>query len=109
MFCKECGKDIKDNAAVCIHCGVATGSAQNTQVNVNVGGGEGTSDKEWLITLLLCFFLGGLGIHRFYTGHTGVGVAQLLTFGGCGIWALIDFITILTGSFTDAEGRSLKK
>ncbi len=108
MFCKECGKDIKDNAAICIHCGVATGSAQNTQVNVNIGGEE-TSDKEWLVTLLLCFFGGGIGIHRFYTGHTGVGVAQLLTLGGCGIWVLIDLIMILTGSFTDAQGRPLKK
>ena len=108
MFCKECGKDIKDNAAVCIHCGVSTGSGQNTQVNVNIGG-EGTSDKEWLVSLLLCFFLGGIGVHRFYTGHTGIGVIQLLTFGGCGIWTLIDFITIITGSFKDSEGRPLKK
>ena len=65
--------------------------------------------KEWLVTLLLCFFVGVLGIHRFYTGHIGIGVAQLLTFGGCGIWALIDFILILVGSYKDAEGRPLKK
>ena len=65
--------------------------------------------KEWLVTLLLCFFLGGLGIHRFYTGHTGIGIAQLLTLGGCGIWALIDFIMIIVGNFKDAQGRPLKK
>ena len=64
--------------------------------------------REWLVCLLLCFFLGYLGIHRFYVGKTGTGIAQLLTAGGCGIWALIDFIMILLGKFTDAEGRVIK-
>lgn len=63
------------------------------------------NSNQWLVVLLLCFFLGGLGIHRFYVGKTGSGVAQLLTAGGCGIWALIDFIMILTGNFTDADGN----
>lgn len=67
------------------------------------------SDRQWLITLLLCIFLGGLGIHRFYTGHTVIGAIQLLTLGGCGIWVLIDFILILFGSYKDAEGLPLKR
>lgn len=66
--------------------------------------GEG---KDWLVTLLLCIFVGCLGIHRFYTGHIGIGIAQLLTLGGCGIWALIDLIMIATGSFKDATGKDL--
>jgi len=59
--------------------------------------------------MLLCFFLGVLGVHSFYTKKTGIGVAQLLTFGGCGIWALIDFIQILTDSFRDGNGNSLHR
>lgn len=69
----------------------------------------GDAPKDWLVTLLLCLFLGGFGVHRFYTGHTGIGVAQLLTLGGCGIWALIDLIMIITDKFTDAQGRPLQK
>jgi len=65
------------------------------------------SDKQKVAAALLCWFLGYLGVHRFYLGYTGIGVAQLLTLGGCGIWTIIDFIMILTGSLTDVDGREL--
>lgn len=66
------------------------------------------SEKEWLVTLLLCLFLGSIGAHRFYTGKIGTGILQLITFGGCGIWVLIDLIMIVTGSFKDKDGNTIQ-
>ena len=65
------------------------------------------SEKDWLTTLLLSFFLGSLGVDAFYLGKTGAGVGKLLTCGGVGIWALIDFIQTATRSTRDANGKPL--
>ena len=67
----------------------------------------GKSDKSKTVALLLCFFLGVLGIHRFYVGKIGTGVLMLITLGGLGIWNLIDFIIIVMQKFTDSEGNTL--
>ena len=74
---------------------------------VGFAGGGGKSDKQKIVAALLCWFLGALGVHRFYLGHTGIGIIQMFTLGGCGIWQVIDFIMILTGSVKDAQGREL--
>jgi hypothetical protein len=67
------------------------------------------SDKEWLTTILLSFFVGWLGIDRFYLGYTGLGVLKLISFGGLGIWYIIDLILIVTGNMTDAQGLPLRR
>ncbi len=66
-----------------------------------------TSDggKSQVIALILVVLVGGLGIHRFYLGYTWQGIVQLLTLGGCGIWALIDLIRIITGSLQPKDGQ----
>ena len=66
---------------------------------------DGVSDKSRTVAAVLCFFLGIIGIHRFYVGKTGTGIAMILTLGGLGVWALIDLIMILIGSFRDIQGR----
>jgi TM2 domain-containing membrane protein YozV len=68
-----------------------------------------SSGKSQLVALLLAAFIGVLGIHRFYLGYTTIGVLQILTLGGCGIWSLIDFIRILTGDLKPANGDYSEK
>lgn len=66
------------------------------------------SEKKRLTALLLCFFFGALGIHRFYVGKIGTGILWLLTLGILDVGALIDFIMIIVGSFKDKEGKRLE-
>lgn len=63
------------------------------------------SPKGYLPTLLLCLFLGVFGAHRFYVGKIGTAFLMLFTFGGLGIWALIDLIFIICSRFRDCRGR----
>lgn len=106
MFCENCGKEIANKAVTCVHCGCATSNLQT----YNEGKG-----KSWLIALLLCLFLGLLGIHRFYINRSLSGVVILLlsiTFFGMiisGIWVFIDFIMILLNVLNDGTGRKLVK
>ncbi|MGP4110418.1 TM2 domain-containing protein [Streptomyces sp. 4N509B] len=70
--------------------------------------GRPYSDKSKIAAGLLQLTVGYFGVGRFYTGHTGIAVAQLLTCGGCGVWALIDGIILLATDSTDPHGRPLR-
>jgi hypothetical protein len=88
--------------------------AGSTRTNLNNKGIfmseiENPSDKKRLVAFLLCFFVGMLGVHRFYAGKTVTGIIQLFTLGGLFIWAFIDMIMILCGAFTDKEGRKISE
>lgn len=67
------------------------------------------SNKAWSITLILCILLGFIGLHRFYVGKAGTAIIMLLTFGGFGIWVLVDLIRIIINNFTDEEGKVIKR
>lgn len=101
-YCHECGAVINAKAEICPKCGV-----RQPYSNLYSHSNQPTENR-WLVTLLLCWILGVFGAHRFYTGHTGIAIAQLLTFGGCGIWTLVDLIIILLGNFKDAQGNPIR-
>lgn len=92
--CKECGNQVSDAALACPKCGAKISNGN-------------TSSKSKTVALLLAILIGTWGVHNFYVGKTGKGVFQLLTFGGLGIWTLIDIIKIATGNYVDAEGKKL--
>lgn len=102
-FCSECGEIILQKAEICPKCGVRQANSTANDLSA-----KAEQNNRWIISLLLCWFFGVLGVHRFYTGHTAIGIIQLLTLGGCGIWALIDFILIAAGSYKDAQGNLIK-
>lgn len=103
MYCPNCGKELSDQAVSCPGCGhpVRAGGG----LNPGYSSQKSVSPKSRLAALLFSFFLGWLGIHRFYVGKTGTGLLMLFTAGGFGIWNLVDFIMIVVGSFTDKEGK----
>ena len=125
MFCQKCGNQFEGN--FCPHCGTAAQANQTppyAQPNVppyaqqpippyadmqGNGWNYGVSDKDQIVALLLCIFVGGLGIHRFYVGKIGTGILYLFTGGLFGIGWLVDLIQIVCGSFKDSMGRPVKR
>ena len=103
-FCAVCGKEINPGAMICTSCGAP----------VKPQAAQDGEQKSKLVAVLLAFFLGSIGIHDFYLGYTKYGVIKIIltccTGVGGSIWALIDFVRLLTGSLNkDAAGRELKK
>ncbi|MBT3181245.1 MAG: TM2 domain-containing protein [Deltaproteobacteria bacterium] len=71
------------------------------------GGFMDYSPKSRFVALLLCWFLGLFGAHRYYTGKIWTGIIMLLTGGGFVIWWIIDLVMILVGEFDDKQKRRL--
>lgn len=100
--CEHCGAAIDRRAVICTACGVPLAELHRWMERR-----AEASPKSRLAALLMAWFLGMLGIHRFYVGKTGTGVLWLLTMGLMGIGALVDLIMIAAGRFKDARGRPL--
>jgi TM2 domain-containing membrane protein YozV len=107
MYCQKCGKEIPDQASFCPNCGhpARPAAAAPTATRPGYSADKQVSPLSRLAALLLCLFVGALGVHRFYVGKIGTGVAMIFTLGGLGIWVLIDLIMIIVGSFTDVNGK----
>lgn len=103
MFCYKCGAQIDDEAIVCPKCGCATKNYNGSFEN-SVYDNQEYSRKSRLVALLLCIFLGGIGVHRFYIGKIGTGIIWLFTVGCFGIGVLYDLIMIACGRMYDADG-----
>ncbi len=117
MYCKNCGQLMNDNQAICLQCGVKTGEGDrfcnncggelppNAEVCLHCGVAvkkNYLNGQDKLVMILVCFFLGGLGIHNFMMGETKKGVFRLIMSFCCGIgaiFALIDLIKICMGTY----------
>ena len=68
-----------------------------------------SSEKNWSLLLVLSLFFGNFGVDRFYLGKVGTGTLKLVTFGGFGIWWLIDIILIASGNMKDRSGHVVRQ
>jgi TM2 domain-containing membrane protein YozV len=95
-YCHRCGVIIDAQAVVCPKCGV---------LQPTLGG---QSEKKLLPAVILATPpFGILGFHRFYTGKVLTGLLMAVTFGGFGVWWLVDFVRLVIGNFTDSDGEKI--
>lgn len=104
-FCVRCGTQLDDSQEFCPNCGDTKNAAGSYSISVHGG-------KSRIIAGILGLLLGGLGVHNFYLGNTGRGIAQIIvsifTVIGGSIWGIVEGILILTGTInTDADGNPL--
>lgn len=123
MFCSYCGQKLENGTSYCPYCGAKAEAAQNSAQSNETAAPtdqptEELSDKSKLAAGLLGILIGGLGVHNFYLGFTGKGVAQLLlsllSFGFLSwisaIWGLVEGIMILVDQNPkDAKGKKLRE
>lgn len=125
MYCVHCGAANEAGNIYCANCGAMLQTMRNCCPRCGVYYDPGTkycpkcgnpaiangtvNKKDWLTALLLCIFLGWLGVHRYYCGKIGTGILWMLTAGCFYIGWLVDIIMIATGSFTDINGNPLAK
>lgn len=95
-YCGNCGATLAPNADVCMSCGVAVKKSTVSNSDENLNG------QDKVVMILICLFLGGIGIHNFMMGETKKGVFKIIMSFFCGlgsIFALIDLIKIAMGSY----------
>ncbi len=129
-FCQNCGSIIEEGIKFCANCGTSVSEKQTPQQPAaqpaqaytppqtyapaptytpsQPGVRAGISPLSRTVAFLLCFFIGGMGVHRFYVGKVGSGILYFLTMGIFGIGVFIDLILILVGSFTDDKGLPIE-
>jgi hypothetical protein len=101
-----------NNSAVYNNSGSGSGTSigqTKPQPTSSYGSGNSNSGKSQIIALVLCGFLGIIGVHRFYMGHIGIGLLMFFTLGCCGVLWIIDFVRILSGDLTPKDGDFSEK
>lgn len=79
----------------------ATGSGEQTQQP------KPTTQRHFLAAFFLSFMWGTFGVDRFYLGKVGTGILKLITFGGFGIWTIVDLVLIMSGAMRDKQGNEM--